>query len=185
MPPFYVRFSVSSRRCFSRHMAICAGSSLNPSITSRLRSIRIDFGASTYMGEIVELMGRVVRVGRRSLGVDIDMIAEALLTGERHRCNLGIFNMVAVGEGLEGGGGLPPLPASSEPIPDDGLHGGDGLSRNDQPLRQPLRRQCARRDGKGCVRRCHTPQPQIYGGRTSQARSTKVRWWSLPRGLQP
>lgn len=58
---------------------------------------RIDFVAPAHLGEIVELTGRVMRVGRRSLGVEVEMIAEAALTGARRRCTCGVFNMVAVG----------------------------------------------------------------------------------------
>lgn len=82
---------------------------------------RIDFEAPAHLGEIVELTGRVVRVGRRSLGIEVEMVAEALLTGGRRRCSLGIFNMVAVGDGIEGSGGIPPLSACSEPPPGDDL----------------------------------------------------------------
>ena len=60
---------------------------------------RIDFEAPAHLGEIVELTGLVVRAGRRSLGVEVEMVAEALLTGERRRCSLGAFNMVAVNIG--------------------------------------------------------------------------------------
>lgn len=56
---------------------------------------RIDFVAPARLGEIIELTGLVVRVGRRSLGVEVELVAEAP-TGERRRCTRGIFNMVAV-----------------------------------------------------------------------------------------
>lgn len=71
---------------------------------------RIDFEAPAQMGDIVELAGHVVRVGRRSLSVEVDMIAEHPLSGTRRFCGRGVFNMVAVGDGLdERGGHLPPL----------------------------------------------------------------------------
>jgi acyl-CoA hydrolase len=57
---------------------------------------RIDFTAPAHIGEMVEFTGEVVRVGRRSLGVQVDMVAEGLLTGERRLCTRGLFNMVAV-----------------------------------------------------------------------------------------
>ena len=80
---------------------------------------RVDFEAPAHVGEIAELAGRVTRVGRRSLSVEVELVAEALLSGERRRCARGVFNMVAVGEGLEGSGGvLPPLAPAPE---DDGL----------------------------------------------------------------
>lgn len=57
---------------------------------------RIDFSAPARLGDIVELTGRVIRVGRRSLGVEVEMVAEAPLAGARRRCTVGVFNMVAV-----------------------------------------------------------------------------------------
>ncbi|MCS0504740.1 acyl-CoA thioesterase [Ancylobacter mangrovi] len=56
---------------------------------------RIDFVAPAKLGEIIELTGRVVRVGRRSLGIEVELVAEAL-SGERRRCTSGVFNMVSV-----------------------------------------------------------------------------------------
>jgi acyl-CoA hydrolase len=81
---------------------------------------RIDFKAPAKLGDIVELTGRVIRVGNRSLSAEVEMIAEAPLSGERHLCARGIFNMVAVGEAVQGcGGRLPPLlPPSDVPNAD-------------------------------------------------------------------
>lgn len=57
---------------------------------------RVDFGAPAHLGEIVDLTGEVVRVGRRSLSVRVELIAEELLTGRRRLCSRGIFHMVAM-----------------------------------------------------------------------------------------
>lgn len=73
---------------------------------------RIDFEAPARLGEIVELAGRVKRVGTRSLGIEVELVAEALLSGERRSCTRGIFNMVAVGKTLDAA--LPPLTSPSE-----------------------------------------------------------------------
>ncbi len=79
---------------------------------------RIDFIAPACLGDIVELSGYVARVGRRSLSVEVALVAEGALSGERRLCSRGLFNMVAVGDGLEASGGrLPPLP-ESPPTPD-------------------------------------------------------------------
>ncbi|MBK1665475.1 acyl-CoA thioesterase [Rhodospirillum rubrum] len=82
---------------------------------------QVDFTAPTHLGEIVELVGSVTRVGRRSLGVEVELIAEAPLSGERRRCGRGLFTLVALGEGLEGrGGALPPLrPGAAAAVPAD------------------------------------------------------------------
>lgn len=58
---------------------------------------RIDFAAPARLGEIIELTGRVIGAGRRSLGVEVELTAEHVLSGERRRCTRGVFNMVAVG----------------------------------------------------------------------------------------
>lgn len=79
---------------------------------------RIDFTAPARQGELVEAEGRVVRVGRRSLSVEVGLFAEALLTGERRLCTRGLFHMVALHEG----GDLPrPLPPPADDGADDGV----------------------------------------------------------------
>lgn len=78
---------------------------------------RIDFKAPAHLGEIIELTGRVVRVGRRSLGVEVELIAEAPLSGERRSCARGMFNMVAIGDGSKAGR-LPPLAPPPDAAPD-------------------------------------------------------------------
>lgn len=73
---------------------------------------RIDFAAPAHLGEIVEVTGRIARVGRRSLTVEVDLVAEALLTGERRLCTRGRFNMVSVDRDAA----VPPL-EETEPAP--------------------------------------------------------------------
>ena len=68
---------------------------------------RIDFAAPARIGEMVEATGRVVRVGRTSMGVQVELHAEAPVSGERRLCTRGLFNMVAPREA--GVGDLPPL----------------------------------------------------------------------------
>lgn len=57
---------------------------------------RIDFTGPARIGEMVDAVGRVVRVGRSSIGVEVELHAEALLSGERRLCTRGLFNMVAL-----------------------------------------------------------------------------------------
>ncbi|HEY0926234.1 acyl-CoA thioesterase [Brevundimonas sp.] len=77
---------------------------------------RIDFAAPARIGEMVEATGRVVRTGRSSMGVEVELHAEALLTGERRLCTRGLFNMVALREA----GDDAPLPAPPQEEADDG-----------------------------------------------------------------
>ena len=67
---------------------------------------RIDFAAPARIGEMVEATGRVVRVGRTSMGVEVELWAEAPVSGERRLCTRGFFNMVAPREADVGD--LPP-----------------------------------------------------------------------------
>lgn len=70
-------------------------------------SERIDFTAPANEGDIVETIAQVVRVGRRSVDVDVELFAETLLTGERRLCTRGRFTLVATG--VADGFVLPPL----------------------------------------------------------------------------
>ncbi|MBX3455545.1 acyl-CoA thioesterase [Ferrovibrio sp.] len=84
---------------------------------------RIDFAAPARLGDIVELTGQVTRVGRRSLAVTVEMMAEAPISAERRRCAIGVFNMVGVGDALDAiGGRLPPLVEKPVSAGDDALH---------------------------------------------------------------
>jgi acyl-CoA hydrolase len=78
---------------------------------------RIDFAAPARIGEMVEATGRVVRVGRSSMGVEVELWAEAPVSGERRLCTRGLFNMVAPREA--GQGDLPPVPTEGT-APEDG-----------------------------------------------------------------
>lgn len=81
---------------------------------------RIDFAAPARIGEMVEATGRVVRVGRSSLGVEVELHAEALLTGQRRLCTRGLFHMVAP-RGDGGMGDLPPVSPDADPEAHDWL----------------------------------------------------------------
>lgn len=61
-------------------------------------SEKIEFRAPVKQGELVELVGSVVDVGRTSLRVRIEMHREDLLSGDRSLCTTGEFVMVAVGD---------------------------------------------------------------------------------------
>ena len=57
----------------------------------------------------VELVARVVSVGRSSMHVEVEMTAEDLLSGDRHVCTTGRFVMIA----LDSSGS--PAPSSALP----------------------------------------------------------------------
>jgi len=78
-------------------------------------SDRIDFEAPACAGEMIEATGRVIRVGSRSLDVEVELVAEALISGERRRCTRGRFTLVAV---KEAAGGLPLPPLTAPPGPE-------------------------------------------------------------------
>ncbi|PTT80826.1 acyl-CoA thioesterase, partial [Pelomonas sp. HMWF004] len=59
-------------------------------------SERLDFKASAYVGDVVEVTARVVGTGRRSVRVTTDMWAESPMTGERRLCTSAVLTFVAV-----------------------------------------------------------------------------------------
>lgn len=73
-------------------------------------SDRIDFHAPARQGQLVDLCGRILRVGSRSMDVEVDLVAEDLLSDRRTLCTRGRFVMVAV----DGQGPLPPLGSAPE-----------------------------------------------------------------------
>ena len=59
-------------------------------------SEKVDFHTPVRQGDLIEFVGRVLRVGRTSVRVGIEMFSENLLSGERKLCTTGEFVMVAV-----------------------------------------------------------------------------------------
>lgn len=60
---------------------------------------RIDFRQPARIGHIVEFTAIPVKAGRRSLTVEVEMLAETIVGRRRHICTRGIFHMVATPEG--------------------------------------------------------------------------------------
>jgi acyl-CoA hydrolase len=59
-------------------------------------SDKVQFHEPVRVGELVELTARVERVGRSSMTVVVEVIAETLVTGLRRTAMRGCFEMVAV-----------------------------------------------------------------------------------------
>lgn len=59
---------------------------------------RTDFLVPVYEGELAEVTATVVKTGRTSMVVLVELVAENMLTGERRLCTRGTFNMVALDE---------------------------------------------------------------------------------------
>jgi len=81
----------------------------------------IEAHAPARLGEVIELSGRLIRIGGRSLSAEVELVAEATATAQRRLCSRGVFNMVAVGKGLEKHGGRLPPVAAEAANPDDDL----------------------------------------------------------------
>lgn len=62
------------------------------------RSDQVDFKLPISIGQMVETVGRIVEVGRSSMKVEVELIAEDLHTGERKLCTRGHFVMIALDE---------------------------------------------------------------------------------------
>lgn len=60
------------------------------------RSDKVEFHVPVKVGELVELTSRVERVGRSSMTVTVDLVAEGLVSGDRRLAARGSFEMVAV-----------------------------------------------------------------------------------------
>jgi acyl-CoA hydrolase len=59
---------------------------------------KIEFHQPIRVGELVELVASVARVGRSSMTITVDMIREDLIDGRRQSAVHGTFEMVAVNE---------------------------------------------------------------------------------------
>src|SRR4051812_22958002 len=71
-------------------------------------SEKIDFAAPAQIGEMIEATAHVVRVGTSSLDVEVELTAEAPVSGERRLCTRGRFTLVAI-KGPDTRLPLPPL----------------------------------------------------------------------------
>ncbi len=60
------------------------------------RSEQVDFRLPIKQGQLVETIARVVEVGRSSMQVDVELITEDLIGGERQLCTRGRFVMIAL-----------------------------------------------------------------------------------------
>ncbi|WP_024892150.1 acyl-CoA thioesterase [Luteimonas huabeiensis] len=60
------------------------------------RSEQVDFKLPIRQGQLVETIARVAAVGRTSMQVEVELVAEDLLSGERELCTRGHFVMIAL-----------------------------------------------------------------------------------------
>ncbi|PTS85727.1 acyl-CoA thioesterase [Pseudomonas sp. HMWF032] len=61
-------------------------------------SDRIDFKHAIPAGSIVELVGRVIKVGTTSLKVEVEVFVESMSSDARVRAISGVFSFVAIDE---------------------------------------------------------------------------------------
>lgn len=60
------------------------------------RSEQVDFHVPVRQGQLVELVARVVEVGRSSMRVEVELHTEDPHAGTRHLCTRGRFVMIAL-----------------------------------------------------------------------------------------
>lgn len=60
------------------------------------RSERVDFATPVAVGELLELSARITRIGRSSMSVIVEGVAETMASGARRPVLSGQFEMVAV-----------------------------------------------------------------------------------------
>jgi uncharacterized protein (TIGR00369 family) len=71
-------------------------------------SERVDFHTPVHQGQLIELVARVVAVGRTSMTVEVQLFSERLLSGKRQLCTKGRFVLVAL-DGRGRPAAVPPL----------------------------------------------------------------------------
>lgn len=76
-------------------------------------SDRIDFNHAIPAGSIVELVGRVIKVGNTSLKVEVEVFVESMYSDGRLRAINGVFSFVAIDEDKKPIPVLPGFPAHS------------------------------------------------------------------------
>ena len=93
--------------------AFIAASRYARSTVVTARSEQVDFNQPIHKGDLVEVVARIDKVGRSSMHVDVEVITENLLNGERKLCTRGKFVMIALdplGRPTE----VPALPAAAD-----------------------------------------------------------------------
>ncbi|MDZ7919463.1 acyl-CoA thioesterase [Rhodoferax sp.] len=80
---------------------------------------RLDFAAPAPAGHLIECTAEVVHRGRRSVTLKTELVAEALLTGERTRCLSGDFVMVRQQAPEETSSALAPTAADAGVFPQE------------------------------------------------------------------
>lgn len=76
--------------------AFIAASRYARSTVVTARSEQVDFNQPIHKGDLVEVVARIAKVGRSSMHVEVEVINENLLTGERKLCTRGNFVMIAL-----------------------------------------------------------------------------------------
>ncbi len=90
-------FGGTALNLMSKAAAIAAARRAGGSVVMA-RSDRVDFHMPVLVGQLVELIARVERVGRSSMTVKVDVVAETLGKADRKLAMRGSFEMVAVDE---------------------------------------------------------------------------------------
>ena len=90
-------FGGTALNLMSKAAAIAAARRAGASVVMA-RSDRVDFHLPVLVGQLVELIARVERVGRSSMTVKVEVVAETLGKADRKLAMRGSFEMVAVDE---------------------------------------------------------------------------------------
>jgi uncharacterized protein (TIGR00369 family) len=88
-------FGGTALNLMSKAAAIAAARRAGASVVMA-SSGKVDFHMPVLVGQLVELTARVVRVGRSSMTVKVDVIAETLGDRDRKLAMQGSFEMVAI-----------------------------------------------------------------------------------------
>ncbi len=90
-------FGGTALNLMSKAAAIAAARRAGGSVVMA-RSDRVDFHIPVAVGQLVELVARIERVGRSSMTVSVEVVAETLGKKDRKVAMRGSFEMVAIDE---------------------------------------------------------------------------------------
>lgn len=83
---------------FMDEVAFITATRFTRKVVVTVSSDRIDFKKPIPAGTIIELVGKIIKIGTTSLDVKVDIFVEDMYSDERHKAISGTFTFVALDE---------------------------------------------------------------------------------------
>ncbi len=83
---------------FMDEVAFITATRFTRKVVVTVSSDRIDFKKPIPAGTIIELIGKIIKIGTTSLDVKVDIFVEDMYSDERHKAISGTFTFVALDE---------------------------------------------------------------------------------------